>query len=1699
MVVAGLVLLVVTTALARHSGVRKDPDGLDLQRLQFNNPDAAVPLHHAVFGGFFVGDWDKDGFPDICTFCWPSERDWCWCGIKMYHSSKATRPSSSDRVYSKGDWIENLPSDRGDARGPGVWPAGQEFSGKGIHLPKGSVTGYGGVDVGSARGDLNDDGLDDRLVFCNDRTAYGWHDNYNAKGVWLTPHHCFAYVMWGKKFTKDSPTDYRDPEPFANDNGQPMSLSGVVNCAVLKDLDGDGDLDLLTYEAPDLLLYRENVGTRQEPRFALPRDLTDARGERISMALCFGRFSLYDYDGDGQEDLLAMDEESSVCWFRRTGVRNGLPVYDKPKYLLQKADELCFGDMATPFAVDIDGDGDEDIVTGNALGEIAIIENLSGRGVEFPKWAAPKKVTTPDGKVFRIMAGANGSIQGPQESKYGYTVTTAADWDGDGKIDILFNSIWGKVMWMRNIGSGRSPRFDFPQGIEVEWTGEQPELPWGWFKPKTQANPKELITQWRTTPWPVDWNGDGLVDLVLCDADGDFALWERVREPQTDKLLLLPPKKAFRNMDGTPLRASRLVGKQYGEWLDGWGGASGRRKIAVADWNGDGKLDFIINGSDNCFLFLQRKSEHGQWFFERQKETMAKEPLWSHDPVPGVCDFNADGRPDLLFGPMDGYIYYLRNRQSPANGAHVAFRGAFQPGLAGWTLDNYDNRITFDVRDCAGERALVLTNCVKKYRDTAWSLVSGRFPVTGGADGYVRIRSFGTSRHLETPRGTDDRVCQVKWFDAKGRPVACPVRFGVRAFRERWGETYVNVKVPADAAFATVGLGCDYPNLEGGKFLAVSEIEVVVGASWTPSDEEGPWVEVTSPSPNPDLNSKIVVRVTDRTDVKWDSVRISLDGRDATESFVRNGEYFILKPKAPWEKDSLHRLRVIAEDSLGNRSEEERLVFFAEQPEGGTVSLRDDGTVLVDGKPIFPIGLHRVKKCPANGFSFETAAKQVAEAGFNFVHTYEQWKSPEHTAEYLGAMERHGLMVYSETDDSHRTNDGATLIDHIRALRGRKSVLAVKIGDDTYDFFTPDVVRRNHFFVKALDRNRLTSQADAMGPSYADRYAPYAKCSDIFEPELYPMLEPKVLGTEVARVVDDMEAIRRDWRLAGVGGKCAIGIVQHFKGWNDYNRWPTFEELRAMSWLTVIHGARGLAWYAYTGYGCSDAHGVIDDPVRWDEICRVVREIGAHKDSLSAHDAGLQPTVRIVSGPQQNAFHHPSVSCLLKDAEGRNLFLAANSTTNAVTASFTIAGRTFTERFAPYGVVIRELDVSPDETRAIQSRIDAASAAGGGRVTLGKGDHLVGSLLLKDGVELHLASGARLLGSRNAEDYVVDLSGRGLAASVTRRWANAMIRIVGAKDVAVTGEPGSEICGRNCYDAQGEEGFRGPHTITAFGVTNFVFRGCTVRDSGNFPLYAQGCAAVRVREVEIHGGHDALDFFHCTDVLVEKCRLFSGDDCVAGYGNRDLTVRDCTVNSSCSFFRLGGNGILIENCRGAAPAENPHRWSLPADAKKLETTPPGLGRRTTLSVFTFFTGAKVAQPAENVVFRNCTFAGVERLMHYNLSGNERWQQGKGLADVTFEKVTAEGLLVPVVAWGVPESPLRLTARDCRFAFREPVDAFVRGAYLGELNFSGVTVEGVNGPCVLNWEGAAPKIEARDSRGFAPETKQADIPFVCRTI
>ena len=87
------------------------------------------------------------------------------------------------------------------------------------------------------------------------------------------------------------------------------------------------------------------------------------------------------------------------------------------------------------------------------------------------------------------------------------------------------------------------------------------------------------------------------------------------------------------------------------------------------------------------------------------------------------------------------------------------------------------------------------------------------------------------------------------------------------------------------------------------------------------------------------------------------------------------------------------------------------------------------------------------------------------------------------------------------------------------------------------------------------------------------------------------------------------------------------------------------------------------------------------------------------------------------------------------------------------------------------------------ETAKWQAAIDAAAAAGGGRVTIPAGRHLVGGLELKSNVELHLADGAVLEGAVGLENYRI----RSLPCS-EGTWS-AIVSAVGVTNVAITGRP----------------------------------------------------------------------------------------------------------------------------------------------------------------------------------------------------------------------------------------------------------------------------------------------------------------------
>jgi len=618
-----------------------------LERLKYNNPGLVVDLGVGLWAWPLPMDFDGDGDLDLVVNC----PDKPYNGVYFFENTSGDTAKNKMPVFKPArrisQGLQNVQISYPDGK-PRVLSPGNEYpdflrtglaQGKKLPLPE-------NIHPKNVRAnmwryvDYDGDGTLDLIVGVSDGTEYGWDNAYDASGKWTNgPLHGFVYFVRNTGTTA-KPVYAKPVKVMAGD--KPVDVFGWPS-PNFADFDGDGDLDLLCGEFLDGFTYFENIGTRTSPEYAPGRRLKTPDGQPLVMNLQMITPTAIDWDKDGDFDLIVGDEDGRVAFIENTGQldTDRTPVFLPPRYFQQEADDVKCGALATPVGFDWDGDGDTDIISGNTAGYIVFFENLSGPGVERPRWAAPQLLEA-DGKVIRIMAGPNGSIQGPCEAKWGYTTLSIADWDGDGLPDIIANSIWGKVQWYRNVGTRNKPRLAAARPIEVEWEGPPPALAYGWLR----AEGKELLTQWRTTPVAVNWNKDGLVDLIMLDQAGYLALFERARHG--DKLVLRSPKRVFCDENGAPLRLNA-----------GIAGKSGRRKLCVTDWDGDGRLDILVNSANANFL-RQTDARAGKFFF-RDMGPLVEQNIEGHDVSPTTVDFNNDGVPDFLGGAEDGRFYYLRN------------------------------------------------------------------------------------------------------------------------------------------------------------------------------------------------------------------------------------------------------------------------------------------------------------------------------------------------------------------------------------------------------------------------------------------------------------------------------------------------------------------------------------------------------------------------------------------------------------------------------------------------------------------------------------------------------------------------------------------------------------------------------------------------------------------------------------------------------------------------------------------------------------------------------------------------------------------------------------------------------------------------------------------------------------------------------
>lgn len=650
------VLVSALTLIVVHTAGSAEGFAQELTPLKYNNPGLIVDLGVGLWAWPIPCDADGDGDFDLLVSCPDKPSN----GIWFFENSTGSTAINRFPIFRPAKWLSRtvhyvMPSYvNGQLRvlSPGFEYQDVSRSGlskktrlpidPGFHKPAGTQPKGPKVRHNQWRMvDFDGDQRTDLVVGIEDWSDYGWDDAWDASGRWINgPLHGWVYVFLNRG-TESAP-EYAPPQKLQA-AGQVLEVFGCPS-PNFADLDADGDLDLICGEFLDGMTYFQNIGTRVSPDYAAGRRIEASDGRPLTMDLQMIVPVAFDWDLDGDWDLVTGDEDGRVALLENitpTDHRD-VPIFHPPVYFQQQADTLKCGALATPVGFDWDGDGDTDIISGNTAGYIEVFRNLSGPGQSEPVWAAPEKLRTNSG-VFRIQAGSNGSIQGPAEAKWGYTTLSIADWDHDGLPDILFNSILGKVHWLKNVGSRQEPRFSSAEPVEVEWNGAQPQLAWGWLKPEGSA----LLTQWRTTPLAMDFNGDQLTDLVMLDHEGYLAFFERVRVNQ--QLLLKAPRRAFVDRSGQPLRLT-----------SGLAGRSGRRKLCGADWNGDGRLDLLLN-SANADLLRQVEYRDGLWVME-PAGTLAKQNIEGHDVSPTVVDFESDGVLDFVGGAEDGRMYFLQNR-----------------------------------------------------------------------------------------------------------------------------------------------------------------------------------------------------------------------------------------------------------------------------------------------------------------------------------------------------------------------------------------------------------------------------------------------------------------------------------------------------------------------------------------------------------------------------------------------------------------------------------------------------------------------------------------------------------------------------------------------------------------------------------------------------------------------------------------------------------------------------------------------------------------------------------------------------------------------------------------------------------------------------------------------------------------------------
>jgi hypothetical protein len=494
------------------------------------------------------------------------------------------------------------------------------------------------------------------------------------------------------------------------------------------DLDGDGDLDLLPSFTDGPLRGRivlfENTTQPEEPLTFVERGpLMTASGIPVaggkqaggwfpSLAFHQGR------DASGGHFLDLFVGNNNHCYLYRS-----LGTNDDGSWRWAEAIALEAGgkeiELFNPcFSLaDVDADGDQDLIAAPQSGQIHLFVNLGGsiepdaQGLRPPPVYAPGKIIAYDERYLQRST---------------HPRVTVADFTSNTLPDLVVDRAW-ELADLDNVT--RTSRRDF--GALLENVGTATEPRWtrrdtGVGVPFTEGfQPCDALRQ--STVRVVDWNRDGHLDVLAGDCDGFVWFFRNVSQHRA------------------PLFAPATRVEAGGKILS-LAERAGHARPDVCDWNNDGKQDLVIaDGAGGVTLYLgggdesEPRLEAGRrlsFIDPDGREKIIQRGTRSHVLV---CDWNQDGRKDLVFADQQNPGFWLfENRGTDAAprlapARQLPIDDCVRPNLGSFV--DWDGDGKRDLIACEFEHS------IRVYRDVGDGK-AGEDPILHDRQGSLLVKPF---------------------------------------------------------------------------------------------------------------------------------------------------------------------------------------------------------------------------------------------------------------------------------------------------------------------------------------------------------------------------------------------------------------------------------------------------------------------------------------------------------------------------------------------------------------------------------------------------------------------------------------------------------------------------------------------------------------------------------------------------------------------------------------------------------------------------------------------------------------------------------------------------------------------------------------------------------------------------------------------